>query len=395
MLVRAAWIDAATSPAWPPVEGEAMRMNSRYLAAVLALGMGAAVTGCGSDDAGGGEDEQVTLRISTGLSAQHAWWEGMAVPWMERVEELSEGQVEFDAFTGGELVETPDETDALQDGTIDIGLTLPAYLPAQFPMSEVTMLPIISSDAEIAAEAWRNLLESDVELADGKTYFELEYGDEGFHGWAAPPTAEYVISTTGTEINAVSDVQGMSLRTPSRITETYASNIGVNSVTIPAVEMFDALSRGAFDGSFYSVPDWTGYGFQDLFSYTLDGLALGHFSGLLAMRQDVFDDLPESAQDAMNQAFDETFEDGAREWTDRREDVIEYNETEVGGTFAQFEDLDADVQDHLLSGIEETWEQYIELLEADGLPGREVALLWRDLLVEAGAEVPEGIAAME
>jgi TRAP-type C4-dicarboxylate transport system substrate-binding protein len=364
----------------------------------MALAVGVALTACGDDgDAGGegAEGEQITLRISTGLSAQHAWWEGMTVPWMERVEELTDGQVEFTAFTGGELVETPDEHDALMEGTVDVALTLPAYLPGRFPFSEVTMLPIESSNAEIAGEAWKAMLESEEELADGKTFFEMEYEDAGFTGFAMAPTAEYVISTTGQSIESVSDVEGMSLRTPSRITEMYAANIGVNSVTIPAVEMFDALSRGAFDGSFYSVPDWTGYGFQDLFMYTLEDLALGHFSGLLAMTQETWDDLPENVQDAMAQAHEDVFMDeGVREWIDRTDEVREYN-LEQGGEFASFNDLDPEVQDHFLDGIETTWEEFIELLEADGLPGREVVLMWRDHLVEAGGEVPDGIAEME
>jgi TRAP-type C4-dicarboxylate transport system substrate-binding protein len=361
----------------------------------MALAVGVALTACGDDGDGAGEGaegEQITLRISTGLSAQHAWWEGMTVQWMDRVEELTDGQVEFTAFTGGELVETPDEHDALQEGTVDVALTLPAYLPGRFPFSEITMLPIESSDAEIAGEAWKAMLESDEELADGKTFFEMEYEDAGFTGFAMAPTAEYVISTTGQSIESISDVEGMSLRTPTRITEMYAANIGVNSVTIPAVEMFDALSRGAFDGSFYSVPDWTGYGFQDLFMYTLEDLSLGHFSGLLAMTQETWDDLPENVQDAMAQAHEDVYRDnGVQEWLDRTDEVREYN-LEQGGEFASFNDLDQEVQDHFLDGIEDTWEEFIDLLEADGLPGREVALMWRDHLVEAGGEVPDGIA---
>ena len=50
--------------------------------------------------------------------------------------------------------------------------------------------------------------------------------------------------------------------------------------------MYDALSRGTFDGSFYSIADWSGYGFQDLFKYTVTGINFGHFNGFIGMSKE-------------------------------------------------------------------------------------------------------------
>lgn len=352
----------------------------------------AACGGDGGAEAGG--DEAVTLRVGTGLSDKHAWWAAGMVPWMEKVEELTDGQVTFETFTGGELVEVTKEIEAVQNGTVDVALMLPIYNPDQFPMAEVTMLPISRSDTMIASNAWKALLESDEQLADGKTYYESQFGAQDIKAWPLSTTQEYAISTTGKELDSVKAVESVALRTPSRIHEMYAAKIGVDSVTIPAVEMFDALSRGAFDGSFYSVADWSGYGFQDLFTYTLTDINFGHFNGLIGMSQQTFDGLPADVQDAMQQAHEETFEGSAQEWVDRADEMVAYNEGE-GGEFVSFDSLDPAVQEHMLGGVEETWTDYIELLEKEGLPGKDVALLWRDLLVEAGGEVPDGIAEME
>jgi TRAP-type C4-dicarboxylate transport system substrate-binding protein len=356
----------------------------------------ATVTACGGGDGSGGgaEGESVTLRVATGLSDQHAWWSDGMVPWMEQVEELTDGQVTFETYTGGELVEVPDEIEAVQNGTVDISLMLPIYTPDQFPMSEVTMLPIAESDSLVASQAWKALLESEEKLSDGKTYYESQFGDAGLKVWPLSTTEPYVISTTGQELDSVSTVEGLSLRTPSRIHDMYAKTAGIDSVTIPAVEMFDALSRGAFDGSFYSIADWSGYGFQELFKYTLTDINFGHFNGLIGMSQDTWDGLDTEVQDAMQQAYEETFEAGAQEWVDRTAEMVEVNEGE-GGKFVSFNDLDPAVQDHLLAGVEETWQGYIKLLEDADLPGKDVALLWRDLLVEAGGQVPDEVAGLE
>ena len=378
-----------------------MKIASRWGASLTVIALAAVLAACGDDgngddgEAAGGENgDPIELRAGTGLSGQHAWWEATMVPWMDRVEELTDGQVTFTQFTGGELVDVPDEIDAIRDGTLDVTLALPIYLPGQFPMAEVTMLPISHSNTEIASQAWQDLLNSDEELVDGQSYYDSQFGEAGLHSWAVSATEEYAISTTGVEFDSVGTIQGLSLRTPSRIHEMYAANVGIDSVTIPAVEMFDALSRGAFDGSFYSVADWSGYGFQDLFMYTLTDINFGHFNALISMTEDTWNGLPEHVQDAMDEAHNDIFMDGAREWIERSEEMREYNTTE-GGTFQSFDELDQDVQDHLLDGVADTWMDYIQLLEDDGLPGTEVAILWRDILVENGGEVPEAIADLE
>lgn len=344
--------------------------------------------GTGSGNGAGSAGETITLRAATGLSPQHGWWAGTVVPWMDRVTELTEGRVQFETFTGGELVSVPDEADAVLNGTIDVGLILPIYQPDQYPMAEVTMLPVAHSDVFIGSKAWRALVESDIALADGKTYYDMQFS--AFKVFPVSATEEYSISTTGHEFNSVNDVVGISLRTPSRIHEMYSEKIGINSITMPAVEMFDALSRGAFEGSYYSIADWSGYGFQELFRYTLRGINFGHFNALIAMTQEKWNSLPADVQAAMEQAYEDVFLAGAEEWKRRSDEMVEQN-TADGGKFVDFSTLDPAVQAHFTQGIVETWLDYAKLLEDQGLPGTELIKLWRDLLLENGGDVPDEI----
>lgn len=382
---------------------EAVKMKNFKLSMFIVLtGIMFVLSACGDESAGsetnggdtgnGGQGETIKLRAATGLSAQHAWWSASMVPWMERVEELTDGQVEFEDFTGGELVSVPDEGDAILSGTIDVGIVLPIYQPDQYPMAEITMLPISHSDTLIASRAWKKLMESTEELADGKTYHEMQF--DQFKSFPISATQEYSISTTGKEFDSVDDVKGTSLRTPSRIHEMYAEKTGINSVTIPAVEMYDALSRGTFDGSFYSIADWSGYGFQDLFTYTITGINFGHFNAFIGMSEEKWEELPENVQEAMEQAHEEIFIPGGEEWITRSDHAIEENEA-AGGQFVDFSTLDQEVQDHFKLGIEDTWADYAELLESNGLPGNKLVVLWRDILIEEGGEVPAGVMELE
>lgn len=336
--------------------------------------------------------ETITLRAASGLGAKHQWWEGTMVPWMERVEELTEGQVQFETFPGGSLVAVPDEADAILSGIIDIGIMLPIYQPDQYPMAEISMLPLAHSDTVIASKAWRELIESDIELADGKTYSQLQFPK--FKVFPIATTEEYSISTTGHEFHTVNDIKGTTLRTPSRIHEMYSSKIGINSITMPAVEIYDALSRGAFEGAFYSIADWSGYGFQDLFRYTLRGINFGHFNALIAMTPETWDSLPANVQEAMEQAYEDVFIPGAEELMRRSTVMVEEN-TADGGKFVEFSTLDQEVQDLFYQGIEETWIDYAELLNNQGLPGTELVKLWRDLIVKHGGDVPTAVKSIQ
>lgn len=369
-----------------------MNLRMRHGVAVLTAVSLALTSACGTDQ--DQQDGAIVLRAVTGLSDQHGWWAGTMEPWMERVEQLTDGEVRFETFTGGELVEVPNEVEAIRFGTADVSLLLPVYQPDQFPMAEVTMLPLQHSDALIAAEAWEALLESDTALGDGRTFYESQFGDRGIKAWPASPTQEYSISTTGARLDSVDQVTDLALRTPSRVHEMYVEHSGMSSVTLPAVEVFDSLSRGAFDGAFYSIADWSGYGFQDLFMYTVTGVNFGHFNAVIGMNDDTWNDLPAQVQAAMDQAHEEIYLDGAREWMDRAVEMVEYNTAE-GGEFVELASLDQRVQEHLMDGIGATWGGYADLLEEEGIPGRDAVRLWSRLLVEAGGSVPDGIEVLE
>ncbi|PIC78028.1 TRAP transporter substrate-binding protein DctP [Sporosarcina sp. P19] len=352
------------------------------------------LTACGEDSekaANSNDGETYKLRVTSALSANHGLWVGFYEPWMKKVEEDSDGRVTFETFTSEELVKATNEVEALKQGTVNIAAPLlPIYEPSTFPLSEVSMLPLTKSSPIIGSLAFKELINSDVELQDGKTFAELEYGAQSLKVLPATISEEYSISTTGLKFDSVKDVQKAKLRTPSRIHEIYAKKIGTNSVTMPTFDLYDAMSRGAVDGSFLFISDWTGYGFEELFKYTVNDINLGHFSSLLAMTEKQWDEFPEDIQKIMIDASDELVENGAELWVDRSEEIIA-NSKEQGGEFVSLNDLDPEVKELLIEGMEDTWTDFIELLNKQGDPGTEIAKLWRDIVIEQGGDVPEAV----
>ncbi|GAK08605.1 TRAP transporter substrate-binding protein DctP [Geomicrobium sp. JCM 19038] len=341
-------------------------------------------------------EEPIELTISSLVSSQNGWWQGFFSPWMEDVEERTDGKVVFDAYTSRELVPTNEELQALRNGTIDIAAPLwPLYDPKRFPLTEVTVLPLLESDTVIAARAFADLIYSKEPITDdGKTFTELEYGEKDLKVIPYSPTQQYVMSTKDYPLETVEDFRQASLRSPTRIHEIFAGKIGVNSVSIPSADMFDAINRGAFEGAFFSVADWTGYGMQEVFNYTLEGINLGHFSGVWAMTEENWNSLPEEVQQVMVDTAEDHLDGSGQIWEDR---AIEIREEALnkGAEFVHLEDIDEDAQQYLINGMVDTWHTWIDEHEQNGLPAREVAILWRDLIIKHGGDVPDEIKAIE
>lgn len=370
-----------------------MKKASKLLLPIVASAM-LIVSACSDSSADGKKttDENVNFRASSGVTDKHFWHRGFFAPLMERVEKETDGGVTFDSFTSGELVGLGTEYDALRQGTIDVALTLMApYDPQRFPYTEVVMLPLLESDTHIAATAMANMMKSDREVKDGKTYYELEFKDKELVAFANPPTAPYVISTTDKTFETVGDFSpAIRMRTASRVHEILAENLGITSLSMPITDAYDGLSRNALDGLFYNIPDWIPMGLDELIKHSIEGANLGHFVGHTAMTQETWDSMPEETQELFTTAADEIIFDGAQlaadETTLNRDSNIE-----KGGELTHLDDLPTEVSDHLKKAMVQTWMDWIENLEEQNLAGKEMAILWRDMLVEAGAEVPQEI----
>lgn len=338
--------------------------------------------------------EKLNFRLNAGLNSEDNNTAAFTIPWMEQVTKKTDGNVTFDAFYSQELVPMGEEIRGLQDGTIDIAApVLPSYNPDLFPLSDVIMLPVKSSDSLIASKAFADLIKNDQVIVDGKTFTEYEYGQHGVKALPVQPVPEYTIGLVGNKkIKSAKDLQNLSLRTGGRAHEIFVKQIGSGSVSMPWSEEFEALNRGAIDGNVRSVSDYAAYGFDEMIQTSLSGLSIGHFPFIWLMSEDKWNDLPEDIQKVM--------EDTAYELADStlklelQENAIK-EAKEKGIRFVEVNSLDQDAQDLLEKASINTWMEWIDSKEKEGHPGKEVAKLWAELIIKNGGEVHDAIANLE
>jgi TRAP-type C4-dicarboxylate transport system substrate-binding protein len=334
-----------------------------------------------------------SLTISTGLPQNHNWVFGHMEPFIAAMERDSNGAISFIPFIAGELTPVSRELDALQGGTVDvIGNLLSPFQEGRFRLSDVTQLPVYGSDSHDVTRAFQNVLDSDVEIAPGQTFWDYEIAPKGIRVWALGATAAYSVSTTSVELVQPSDFRGLPLRTGTAIHTMVLENLGANPVIIPGVQMFEAMSRGTISGTIQSVADWQAYALQQLLRYSVMDVSLGHWQSYLAIRDDVWNRLSPEMQTLWDETARRTSLENSDIWEAIQQETIELATAQYGARFVSVFDLSEEMQQHFANAASQTWQNWVNRLEGEGLPARAVARLYAEFITAEGAVLPEGVA---
>ncbi len=228
---------------------------------------------------------EVTLRLHQMLPAQASVPKNILEPWMARIEEESDGRIEFEHYPSMQLGGKPPELiDQAIDGVVDIVWTLPGYTPGRFPRTEVFELPFVMTDAEAVSRAYWQLAE--------ETMMDEDFKDLKVLGlWVHGPG---LIHSTE-PIDALEDLQGTKLRAPTRVTNGMFQSLGATPIGMPIPAVPEALSKGVIDATVVPwevtgalkinelVNNHTDFGDDVLYTATF----------VLAMNRDRYESLPD------------------------------------------------------------------------------------------------------
>ncbi|MDN3517230.1 TRAP transporter substrate-binding protein DctP [Aquisalimonas lutea] len=330
------------------------------------------------------------LTISAGLAKHHFWVGAHMDEFADRVEENTD--ISFTRYYAGELVSIGGERDALDSGVIDVAAPLLApYHEGQFPLSDITQLPTYGTDSEMVTRAFTALMDSDREITDGKTFYDYEIGDKDLKAWGLGATSAYVISTSGEELQEPDDFSGMPMRAGSALHTVVLEQLGVTPVTMPAAEAYGAMSRGTIDGIILSVGDWISYSLEELLTYTITDVAIGHWQSYIAMTEEQWNRLSEDQREHVDRIARDVTQANAQHIEEQDAQVRE-DAAAAGAEFVPVSELSEAMQNHIADAARQTWIDWIEDLESDGHPARETARLWAELIIEQGGELPDGVA---
>ena len=298
--------------------------------------------------------QEVTLRLHQFLPAQATVPAQILDVWADEVEEASGGRIEIQRFPSMQLGGTPPQLiDQVIDGTADIVWTVAGYTPGRFPRTEVFELPFMMTDAEATSRAYWQLAEETMMDADFADFVPLGL-------WVHGPGVIH----SSDPVESVGDLDGMTLRAPSRVTNMLFSELGATTIGMPVPAVPEALSQGVIEATVIPwevtaalrvpelVENHTEFGDASLYTVTF----------IFAMNQDAYDAMPADLQAVIDEASGADFSAFAgrvmQEYDtparnaaeDRGNNIITLDEGAIG----EWRDASASVQATWLAEVGET-----------------------------------------
>lgn len=315
-------------------------------------------------------------------------------PLKQRLELESGGRITADIFLGGELTPMGEEVTGLEAGIFDFSaLFLANYKADLFPLAPVKSLPLVGTRALHVNEAYKKLLYDDAPIKDGKSFYDIMYADRAvpLKAWISMSYDGYLISTTGKRIEKPEDLKGLTLRGSGLTWLIFLDKMGATPVHLSAMDMYDAMQRGTIEGSLYSIGDWHGYGFGELFRYVITGMNSGHWADTCGMTQARFDKLPEDIQEMFDRILKDLANPMAYEMMRLQDWQIGESIAVYGCEFVDASTLDQALQDALAMAQTATWAEWIDIVEAEGYPAKAACKLYSGYILEAGGFLPAGV----
>lgn len=289
---------------------------------VLALALGLVLAACAEStaDLDGSYSWDIALEEGDG-SVQHEYAKAFA----DLLHEKSDGQIELNIYLYGQLGDTVDQVEMLQNGDIEFGVVTPAFTTTTVPESNLFSLHFLfPSDPGLTQQI---LNESEALNVDLKNIYEqndilpLTYWTEGFQQW-----------TGNRPLRALEDFDGFRMRVMAspillRSYEAY----GASPTALDWGELYTGLQQGLVDGQenpIFFIADEAFYEVQDYMTISEHYL----YVTTTSVNPDFYYSLPEDVRQVIDEAIEEMKEVGF-EIQDRlnRENlsIIEESGTEI------------------------------------------------------------------
>lgn len=316
--------------------------------------------------------QDVTLRVHHFLGTPSPAHARLIQPWAERVMEQSDGRINVEIYPSMQLGGGPPALyDQARDGVVDVVWTLPGYTAGRFPMVEVFELPFMAGTAEATSQAVHEFYE---------THLQEEFAD--VHVLALHVHAPGKFHFRDTQFNSLSDLQGLRVRAPTRVTNTALERLGAIPVGMPVPEVPEALSRGVVDGAVIPWEVALPLRVHELVNYHTEIEAeRGFYTSvfLFAMNRNTYDSLPADLQAVIDANSGMALAAEAGRIWDEVEIPGRAAAVEAGNTINTLSDQVVSEMRALTGSVHQDW---ISEMDSRGLDGQALLQEARDLVAK-------------
>ncbi|MBD3641899.1 MAG: TRAP transporter substrate-binding protein [Marinobacter sp.] len=279
--------------------------------------------------------------------------------WANQIEADSDGRIEVELYPGGTLSKPPAQYEAVINRIADVTATVQGYTANRFPLTQIVELPGIVKTAEQGSCVIQGLYDEKLiteEYSDTHPVFLFTHGQGHLH-------------TMETPIRKPSDLEGLRIRRPTQVVASLLEELGAAPVGMPAPESYQSMQRGVIDG--VALP-WEG-----VHSFRINELANHHteiglysLSFVVTMNKQVYNSMPEDLQQIIDQNSGMENARSAGETFDKVDALGRKDAVEAGHEIITLEN--ATENEAWKPVLDSTIENYLQKLEDQGLPARDV-----------------------
>lgn len=347
-----------------------------------------AIAGCSSSDTGGeetgGDDgdstaantsvEPIEIVLGTFFSPNDPFIDHVFNPWVELVEEKTNGRVKVESFHGGQLGSL---TTALQDiagGVYDVGFisAIVSEDTEVYPFA-ISSLPFAFPDAQTGHNVMNKFFEKYKDPQE-VIYLGIAMADQ------------YVIWSTS-PIRTVEDLKGKKVRGASEMQVELIKKYGATPVSIPQEDLYESLQRGTVDAAIYTMTGGANFKLQEAAPY-ITKLPITSTAMIPAMNKDAFNKLPDDLktlfEEELGPALAQLFTDHCQNYPLELEEILR-QEVEGRGEFIA---LSEEEIAQFSAYAEDIWYTWAEKTNGKGYPGDEMLNDFISFAKEEGIRVP-------
>jgi C4-dicarboxylate-binding protein DctP len=235
------------------------------------------------------------------------------VEFVDRVEELTGGELIGEYFEAARLYTDTEGLAALGTGTVQFVFPVSTRLEQFDPRSGIVNLPFMITYEQMRDECFHNEVTS---LVNGY----MSEGSMKILGFLR--TAELIFLMADDPINALENLDGKKIRlVGGKVMQNAMRSVGVSPVSMAASEMAVAMSQGAIDGAVTSPAGWAHVlGSAADYGILFPGMSLA--TSAIAVDDDWYTSLPVEYKDAIDTAVNELIDKQWVETVQKDENLI-------------------------------------------------------------------------
>lgn len=302
-----------------------------------------------------------TLTVSHGYPPSHVFATEGVEPWMECVEQETNGTVSFNYFPSGQIASARDSFDAVTNGLADVSAAPIGYITNKMPLSSIGMLPNMGKNSVQAVNAFRAMLDNETAIAKE---FESNRVEPIFVNMLGP---YQVLSAVG-PMDDLGDFSGRKFRSGGGTMTLAINSVGGAPAEMSGGDTYVAMQRGTLDAAILSLASVKPYSLEELVDAMSTNGQFGLFTTVFVINSDKFQGLGADDQAAVRSCGLKV-EKQLAEYLDDQNAQLQKEFADLGVELYEFsEDSWAEIS----GSLSEVSDDFIRRLENRGLPAREV-----------------------